>query len=245
MKHKLLLIMITLGLISIPSALYAGADDNEIWLQQSGTALTLNFTQKGYGNKVGGDNFSGTSIDMILTGATNSLTLLQYGDANKLYGPFIADTSTVNLTFTGDSNVMDWNVGYAGSADTLNMLGTVTGSSNTFDIDVGYNASAEYLNWDLVTTGSSNVFTTKIDSDNAVWNWTVTGSSNDINTLQADATDNKITAVLTGSSNDIDIIQKSGSDAGCPAGQSCSGIIDVSFVTSNANIDIVQKDSQD
>ena len=90
--------------------------------------------------------------------------------------------------------------------------------------------------------GDSNVFTTKIDSDNAVWNWTITGSSNDINTNQSDATDNKITAVLTGSTNDIDIIQKSGT-TGCPSGQSCSGIIDVSFVTSNANIDIVQKDS--
>jgi|TARA_B110000285_G_scaffold107315_1_gene121987 hypothetical protein len=242
MKNKLLLIMLTLGL---SSQAFAGDDDNEIWLQQSGTGLTLNLTQKGYGNKVGGDDFTTTSIDMILTGATNSLTLIQYGDSNKLYGPFLADTSTVNLTFTGDSNSMDWNFGYVGSADSANMLGTVTGSSNTFDIDVGYDASAEYLNWDLVTTGSSNVFTTKIDSDNAVWNWTVTGSSNDINTLMADATDNSLTAVLTGSSNDIDIIQKSGSDTGCPVGQSCSGIIDVSFVTSNANIDIVQQDDND
>jgi hypothetical protein len=242
MKNKLLLIMLTLGL---SSQAFAGADDNEIWLQQTGTALTLNFTQKGYGNKVGGDNFSGTSIDMLLTGATNSFTLVQFGDSNKLYGPFIADSSTVNLTFTGDSNLMDWNVGYQGSADNLNMLGVVTGSSNTFDIDVGYAASAEYLNWDLVTTGSSNVFTTKVDSDNAVWNWTVTGSTNDINTQQLDATDNKITAILTGSGNDIDIIQKSGSDTGCPSGQSCSGIIDVSFVTSNGNIDIIQKDDND
>jgi hypothetical protein len=242
MKNKLLLIMLTLGL---SSQVFAGADDNEIWIQQSGTALTLNLTQKGYGNKLGGDNFAGTSIDMILTGATNSLTMVQYGDLNKLYGPFIADTSVVNLTFTGGSNVMDWNVGYQGSADNLNMLGVVTGSSNTFDIDVGYAASAEYLNWDLVTTGSSNVFTTKVDSDNAVWNWTVTGSTNDINTQQSDATDNKITAILTGSGNDIDIIQKSGSDTGCPSGQSCSGIIDVSFVTSNGNIDIIQKDDND
>jgi hypothetical protein len=242
MKNKLLLIMLTLGL---SSQAFAGADDNEIWLQQTGTALTLNFTQKGYGNTVGGDNFSGTSIDMLLTGATNSFTLVQFGDSNKLYGPFIADSSTVNLTFTGDSNLMDWNVGYQGSADNLNMLGVVTGSSNTFDIDVGYAASAEYLNWDLVTTGSSNVFTTKVDSDNAVWNWTVTGSTNDINTQQSDATDNKITAILTGSGNDIDIIQKSGSDTGCPSGQSCSGIIDVSFVTSNGNIDIIQKDDND
>jgi hypothetical protein len=242
MKNKLLLIMLTLGL---SSNAFAAADDNEIWLQQSGTALTLNLTQKGYGNKVGGDDFSGSSIDMILTGATNSLTLLQFGDANKLYGPFIADNATVNLSFTGNSNVMDWNVGYQGSADSLNMLGVITGDSNTFDIDIGYDASAEYLNWDLSLTGSSNVFTTKIDSDNAKWDWTVTGSSNDINTLMADATDNSLTAVLTGSSNDIDIIQKSGSDTGCPSGQSCSGIIDVSFVTSNANIDIVQKDDND
>lgn len=234
--------MLTLGM---STQSFAGADDNEVWLQQSGTALTLNITQKGYGNKVGGNDFSGTSIDMLLTGATNSLTLVQFGDSNKLYGPFIADSSTVNLTFTGDSNAMDWNVGYQGSADNLNMLGAVTGSSNTFDIDVGYEASAEYLNYDLIVSGSSNVFTTKVDSDNAVWNWTVTGSTNDINTLQKDATDNRITAVLTGSGNDIDIIQKSGSDTGCPSGQSCSGIIDVSFVTSSANIDIVQKDDND
>ena len=242
MKNKLLLLCLSLGLTGF---VFAGADDNEVWIQQSGDNLTLNITQKGYGNKLGGDDFSGSSIDMILTGATNSLTLLQDGDSNKLYGPFIADSSTVNLTFTGDSNSMDWNVGYQGSADNLNMLGTVTGSSNTFDIDVGYDASAEYLNWDLTLNGSSNVFTTKVDSDNAVWNWTITGSSNDVNTNQSDATDNSITAVLTGSTNDIDIIQKSGSDSGCPSGQSCSGIIDVSFVTSNANIDIVQKDSND
>ena len=239
MKNKLLLLCLSLGLTGIVSA---AADDNEIFIQQSGDNLTLNITQKGYANKLGGDDLSSASIDMILTGATNSLTLLQDGDSNKLYGPFIADNATVDLTFTGDSNSMDWNVGYVGSADNLNMLGTVTGSSNTFDIDVGYEASAEYLNWDLVLTGDSNVFTTKIDSDNAVWNWTITGSSNDINTNQSDATDNKITAVLTGSTNDIDIIQKSGT-TGCPSGQSCSGIIDVSFVTSNANIDIVQKDS--
>ena len=242
MKNKLLLIMLTLGLI--PAGLYAGADDNEIWLNQSGTGLVLNFTQKGYGNKVGLDDFSGTSADMVLTGANNTFTLVQFGDSNKLFGPMIADSATINLTFTGNSNSMDWNIGQ-NSADNLNMLGAITGDSNTFDIDIGANATAEYLNWDLVVAGSSNVFTTKVDSDNAVWNWTVTGSTNDINTQQMDATDNSITAILTGSGNDIDIIQKSGSDTGCPNGQSCSGIIDVTFVTSNGNIDIVQKDDND
>ena len=230
MKNKLLLIMLTLGLL--PATLYAGADDNEIWLNQSGTGLVLNFTQKGYGNKVGLDDFSGTSADMVLTGASNTFTLIQYGDSNKLYGPMIADSATLNLTFTGNSNVMDWNIGQ-NSADNINMLSAVTGDSNTWNIDIGANASAEYLNYDLVVSGSSNIFTTVVDSDNAVWNWTVTGASNDINTNQSDATDNKITAILTGSSNDIDIIQKSGSDTGCPSGQSCSGIIDVTFVTSN------------
>ena len=243
MKNKLLLIMLTLGLI--PATLYAGDDDNEIWLNQSGTGLVLNFTQKGYGNKVGLDDFSGTSADMVLTGASNTFTLVQFGDSNKLYGPMIADSATLNLTFTGNSNAMDWNIGDTGSADNINMLSAVTGDSNTWNIDIGAAASAEYLNYDLVVTGSSNIFTTVVDSDNAVWNWTVTGSTNDINTNQSDATDNSITAVLTGSGNDIDIIQKSGSDTGCPSGQSCSGIIDVTFVTSNGNIDIVQKDDND
>jgi len=234
--------MLTLGLL--PATLYAGADDNEIWLNQSGTGLVLNFTQKGYGNKVGLDDFSGTSADMVLTGASNTFTLIQYGDTNKLFGPMIADSATINLTFTGDSNSMDWNIGQ-NSADNINMLSAVTGSSNTWNIDIGANASAEYLNYDLVVGGSSNIFTTVVDSDNAVWNWTITGSTNDVNTNQSDATDNSITAVLTGSGNDIDIIQQSGSDTGCPSGQSCSGIIDVTFVTSNGNIDIVQKDDND
>jgi hypothetical protein len=243
MKNKFIsLIMLTLGLL--PATLYAGADDNEIWLNQSGTGLVLNFTQKGYGNKVGLDDFSGTSADMVLTGASNTFTLIQYGDTNKLFGPMIADSATINLTFTGDSNSMDWNIGQ-NSADNINMLSAVTGSSNTWNIDIGANASAEYLNYDLVVGGSSNIFTTVVDSDNAVWNWTITGSTNDVNTNQSDATDNSITAVLTGSGNDIDIIQKSGSDTGCPSGQSCSGIIDVTFVTSNGNIDIVQKDDND
>lgn len=236
--------MLTLG-ISIPATLFAGDDDNEIWLNQSGTGLVLDFTQKGYGNKVGLDDFSGTSADMVLTGASNTFTLVQFGDSNKLYGPMLADSATLNLTYTGNSNEADWNIGYQGSADNINMLSAVTGDSNTFDIDIGYAASAEYLNYDLVVSGSSNVFTTVVDSDNAVWNWTVTGSTNDINTNQSDATDNSITAILTGSGNDIDIIQKSGSDTGCPTGQSCSGIIDVTFVTSNGNIDIVQKDDND
>ena len=243
MKNKFIsLIMLTLGLL--PATLYAGADDNEIWLNQSGTGLVLNFTQKGYGNKVGLDDFSGTSADMVLTGASNTFTLIQYGDTNKLFGPMIADSATINLTFTGDSNSMDWNIGQ-NSADNINMLSAVTGSSNTWNIDIGANASAEYLNYDLVVGGSSNIFTTVVDSDNAVWNWTITGSTNDVNTNQSDATDNSITAILTGSGNDIDIIQKSGSDTGCPTGQSCSGIIDVTFVTSNGNIDIVQKDDND
>ena len=243
MKNKFIsLIMLTLGLL--PATLYAGTDDNEIWLNQSGTGLVLNFTQKGYGNKVGLDDFSGTSADMVLTGASNTFTLIQYGDTNKLFGPMIADSATINLTFTGDSNSMDWNIGQ-NSADNINMLSAVTGSSNTWNIDIGANASAEYLNYDLVVGGSSNIFTTVVDSDNAVWNWTITGSTNDVNTNQSDATDNSITAVLTGSGNDIDIIQQSGSDTGCPSGQSCSGIIDVTFVTSNGNIDIVQKDDND
>ena len=54
-----------------------------------------------------------------------------------------------NLDFLGDSNVLDWNIGYIGSSDDSTWDISVTGDSNTWDIDQGYVASAERLDLDL------------------------------------------------------------------------------------------------
>ena len=49
------------------------------------------------------------------------------------------------MVFTGDSNIFDWNIGYTGSADNLDLDLAVTGDSNTWNFDLGYNQSAKVL----------------------------------------------------------------------------------------------------
>ena len=228
-------------LFSTSSLLAQATDDNEINIDQEGDTLTLYIDQYGYGNKMGLDNFASDSSAMVITGSTLTFNIDQIGNENLLYGPFIADTSTITLEWTGDSNVWDWNVGYQGSADDMNMVSDITGDSNTMDLDVGYFASAERLDFDLTVIGDSNVFDVDIDVDDAVWNTSITGGSNNINTLQKDGAEHEINLTHVGSGADIDINQISGT---CPTGIStCNGIITLDIDSENATIQINQKDS--
>ena len=233
-----------LGLVLLFSTSLAFAqatDDNEINIDQEGDTLTLYIDQYGYGNKMGLDNFASDSSAMVITGSTLTFNIDQIGNENLLYGPFIADTSTITLEWTGDSNVWDWNVGYQGSADDMNMVSDITGDSNQMNLDVGYFASAERLDFDLTVIGDSNVFDVDIDVDDAVWNTSVTGGSNNINTLQKDGAEHEINLTHVGSGADIDINQISGT---CPTGIStCNGIITLDIDSENATIQINQKDS--
>jgi len=233
-----------LGLVLLFSTSLAFAqatDDNEINIDQEGDTLTLYIDQYGYGNKLGLNNFSNGSSPMVITGSTLNFNIDQIGNENLLYGKFIADTSTVVLSWTGDSNVWDWDVGYIGSADDANINSDITGDSNTMDFDLGYNASAERLDFDLAVIGDSNVFDVDIDVDDAVWNFDITGGSNNINTMQKDGGEQEINLTLVGSSAEIDINQLSGT---CPTGIStCNGIITLDVDSENATIQINQKDA--
>ena len=233
-----------LGLVLLFSTSLAFAqatDDNEINIDQEGDTLTLYIDQYGYGNKIGLNDFSSSSSPMVITGSTLNFNIDQIGNENLLYGKFIADTSTIVLSWTGDSNVWDWDVGYIGSADDANINSDITGDSNTMDLDLGYNASAERLDFDLAVIGSSNVFDVDIDVDDAVWNFDITGGTNNINTLQKDGAEHEINLTHVGSGADIDINQISGT---CPTGIStCNGIITLDIDSENATIQINQKDS--
>ena len=233
-----------LGLVLLFSTSLAFAqatDDNEINIDQEGDTLTLYIDQYGYGNKIGLNDFSSSSSPMVITGSTLNFNIDQIGNENLLYGKFIADSSTVVLSWTGDSNVWDWDVGYIGSADDANINSDITGDSNTMDLDLGYNASAERLDFDLAVIGSSNVFDVDIDVDDAVWNFDITGGTNNINTLQKDGAEHEINLTHVGSGADIDINQISGT---CPTGIStCNGIITLDIDSENATIQINQKDS--
>ena len=122
-------------------------DDNEIKITQTGDTLKLYIDQIGFGNKVGGDDASGGSLSsMTITGSGLEFDLDFARNQNILFSSVVSDDSYIKLDFTGDSNKIDWNIGYQGSTDDSNINFDVTGDSNQFDLDQGYNLSAERLN---------------------------------------------------------------------------------------------------
>jgi hypothetical protein len=234
-----------MGLLVSTSFVFAQAtDDNEIKITQSGDTLELYIDQVGFGNKIGGDDFSSGSTSMDITGSSLMFDLDFIGNQNVLFGPVEADSSNYTLSYSGDSNEIDWNIGYSGSADDSDINFSVTGDSNTFDLDQGYSASAERLDADLVLIGDNNIFDVDWESDDNVWNLDITGGSNDINTLQNDGAQN-LEFTLVGDGGDVDINQISGTCA-TGAGTGCSTpnaniVLDVT--SDNATITITQKDS--
>ena len=230
--------------ILCPVVLFAGTNDNEVKLDQSGDTLKLYIDQIGYGNKICGSISSGAcASDWVLTGNTVTMDIDMIGNLNQIFGPTLFDSTDVDLKFTGSSNIWDWNVGYGGSADSSVLDVEITGSSNTFDIDWAYSASAERLDFDLDITGGSNVWNIDIENDDATWNVDVIGSSNNFVTSMSEGAYNSLTMEFIGSNGDIDIIQSSGT---CPSGVTgCYGVINADFDSENAIIDIKQKDTGD
>ena len=240
--NKLLSIVL---LLSTSFVFAQATDDNEIKITQSGDTLELYIDQIGFGNKIGGNDFSsGSGTSMSITGSSLEFDLDFTGNQNILFGPVVADSSVYKLEFIGDSNEIDWNIGYIGSADSSDILFDVTGDSNTYDLDQGYVYSAERLDADLLLVGSSNVFDIDWESDDNVWDFDITGDSNNVNTLQNDGAQN-LEFTLVGDSADVDINQVSGTCA-TGAGTACSSpnaniVLDVT--SDNATIQLNQKDS--
>ena len=229
------------GLMLTSFAWGAATDDNEINIDQTGNTLTLYIDQVGYGNKIGLNNFETSSAATPITGTSLTFNIDQLGNENLLYGTLTANSSTYNLSWTGDSNVLDYLIGDVGSSDTTAMDITMTGDSNTIDFDQGSVASSERLDFDLSVLGSTNVFDIDIETDDVTWNWDITGDDNDIKSLQNDGFYQTQTVEFDGDNANIDINQLSGT---CPTGIStCKGIITLDITSDNAVIQINQKDT--
>jgi len=229
------------GLMLTSFAWAAATDDNEINIDQTGNTLTLYIDQVGYGNKIGLNNFETSSAATPITGTSLTFNIDQLGNENLLYGTLTANSSTYNLSWTGDSNVLDYLIGDVGSSDTTAMDITMTGDSNTIDFDQGSVASSERLDFDLSVLGSTNVFDIDIETDDVTWNWDITGDGNDIKSLQNDGFYQTQTVEFDGDNANIDINQLSGT---CPTGIStCKGIITLDITSDNAVIQINQKDT--
>ena len=233
MKHLFWMLAFVSGMVLAQSN-----TDNLIQITQTGDNLTLTIDQDGYGNKIAGD--AQYSTDMVITGGTVELNIDQIGNLNRLYSTIISDNSTLNITFTGDSNIMDWRSGATGSADSMEVDIDVTGSSNNFDVDHAAQDSADRLDFDLTLIGSTNTWNIDIESDDAVWNWDYTGDDGDILTSQSDGAYHEINMTFDGDDADIDIIQSSGT---CATGiTSCYSVTTMDVTSDNAVITINQTD---
>jgi hypothetical protein len=153
------------GLISMSNAIAGDANDNEIFIAQTGNNVELTIRQIGAGNKYGGDDFSGTSIDMTMTVSDSYLDILLDGDYNKMFGTIATTGSTINNFITGDYNLWNQKIGVANTADTITIDSAITGSTNSVVFRAG-NADDTY-----------NISTPLWNQSNAEAFWTVSGST--------------------------------------------------------------------
>ena len=181
-------IFVMFGLISMSTVVAADANDNEIFIEQTGNNVELTIQQIGAGNKYGGDNFSGTSIDMTMTVSDSYLDLLLDGDYNKMFGTISTTGSTINNFITGDYNLWNQKIGVANTADTITIDSAITGSTNSVVFRAGnaddtYNISTplwNQSNTESFWTVSDSVWSRTVSGETAYWGlWTPTAGSAD------------------------------------------------------------------
>ena len=179
------------------------AGNNDIYITQTGTGLTLTIDQIGATNKVGT-----SQARVILSGTSMTVDLDQIGDTNTIAASILqGNSSSWTYSATGDSNVGTLAVGATGDVASTDFDFTAVGDSNVLTFTQGDSATATSGDQDFTVTGTSNDINVKCNVIGCTNNWTVSGNSNDIDTLQSGRQDHDITVALTGSSNNVDIDQ--------------------------------------
>lgn len=199
------------GLISMSNAIAGDANDNEIFIAQTGNNVELTIRQIGAGNKYGGDDFSGTSIDMTMTVSDSYLDILLDGDYNKMFGTIATTGSTINNFITGDYNLWNQKIGVANTADTITIDSAITGSTNSVvfraaNADDIYNISTPLWNQsnaEAFWTVSGSTWSRTASGQTAYWgSWTPTEGSADSLDMDLDVVgSDNIMNVFVNSSN--------------------------------------------
>tara|TARA_R110000803_G_scaffold202118_1_gene267116 strand:+ start:1264 stop:1989 length:726 start_codon:yes stop_codon:yes gene_type:complete len=191
------------------------AQDNEIYVDQSGATANIDFEQLGTGNLITGlTGVSGTLTPLDLDGATMTLDINMIGNTNKFLGDMWADTFIGNYNFTGSTNTFTLKIDPTNTygADSSNQNVQVTGSSNTFVLNQGVTALSDSLDLDWLVQGSNNTITANIDIDNATNFMDIDGSDNTV-TYDGDGVSASAGGYMyldhTGGSRTFDIQQKS------------------------------------
>jgi len=191
-------IFLSIFILFVSAIAFAG--NNDIYITQTGTGLTLTIDQIGDTNTIAAS---------ILQGNSSSWTYKATGDSNV--GTFAVgatgDVASTDFDFeaTGDSNVLTFTQGDSATATTGDQDFAITGTSN--DINVKCNVIGCTNSWTV--SGNSNDIDTlqsgRQDHDITV---VLTGSSNNIDVDQTDtASTNVANIISTTTSGVIDVDQ--------------------------------------
>lgn len=208
MNKKLMFVMF--GLISMSNAVVAGdANDNEIFIAQSGDNVELTIQQIGAGNKYGGDDFSGTSADMTMTVSNSYLDIKLDGDYNKMFGTIATTGSTINNFITGNYNIWNQKIGVANTSDTMTIDSAITGNTNSIIFRAGNDDDSYNISTPLWGQTSPEKFWTVSGS---TWSRTATGQQNfwaswDVTAASSDSLD--LDLDITGSDNTANVFVNS------------------------------------
>ena len=199
-----------LGLFAICLSFTAFAGNNDIYITQTGTGLTLTIDQIGASNTIG------------TTGARATLS-----GTSLLQG----NSSSFTYSVTGDSNAATLAVGATGDTAGSDFDYITIGDSNVLYWTQGASSTATGGNQDFVIAGTSNSVTGICEVVGCINSWDIDGNSNTITTLQTGQSDHQITADLTGSSNTITVDQTD---------ITSTNVLNIISTTSNGIIDVDQ-----
>ena len=161
------------------------ADDNEIYIDQSGATANIDLEQLGDdGNIIGGlESSAGNLTPLDLDGDSLTLDINQIGGSNTFLGDIWADNFTGYFNFDGSSNDFTIQVDPSNTygADGSDVNVDVSGSSNDFTLDLATTAMASNTDLDWIVNGDGNVFDFDINYDGASNYVDVDGDSNTVN----------------------------------------------------------------
>jgi hypothetical protein len=159
---------------------FAYADQSVYIDQVSGDSLNLTIVQgNGDGNEVG-QPLNGSPY-LVIEGNSQTYDLLQSGASNKFFGSIQGDSLSFDVDQVGDTNEFDIMVSYGSNSD---YVLSFTGNSNNLDFDMGQSVSSEYTTLSYTVVGDSNSFTTVVDSDGATQTFDMTGDGNNLTLTQ-------------------------------------------------------------
>lgn len=216
-----------IGLFAICLSLTAFAGNNDLYITQTGTGLTLTIDQIGATNTVGkSDN------RMTLSGTSMTVDIDQIGDTNTFLASLLqGNSSSWTYSITGDSNTATLAGGATGDIASSDFDYITVGDSNTLTWTQGAAATATGANTDFAITGTSNAITGTCEVVGCINAWTISGNSNNITTTQTGSADHQITATLTGSSNTVTIDQTD---------TASTNVANIISTTSNGTINVDQ-----